>query len=205
MNQSPLLKRLMDSLRCLPGVGPKTAQRMAFHLLERDRDGALHLVESLREALERIGRCRQCRTLSEIELCAICADRQRDETLLCVVENPTDVLAVDQATGFRGRYFVLLGQLSPLDGIGPEQIGLDQLAERFAGGDVREVILATSATVEGEATAHYIAELAYEYRVQASRIAYGVPLGGELDYVDGGTLAQAFSGRRVLRERGEQQ
>ncbi len=204
MNQSPLLKRLMDSLRCLPGVGPKTSQRMAFHLLERDRDGARQLVDSLREALERIGRCRSCRTLSETELCAICADRQRDETLLCVVENPADVLAVDQATGFRGRYFVLLGQLSPLDGIGPEQIGLDQLSERFADGGVREVILATSATVEGEATAHYIAELANEYHVQASRIAYGVPLGGELDYVDGGTLAQAFNGRRVLRERGEQ-
>ncbi len=199
MNQSPLLKRLIDSLRCLPGVGPKTAQRMAFHLLERDRDGARRLVDSLQQALERIGHCRLCRTLSETELCALCADQRRDDGLLCVVENPVDVLAVDQATDFRGRYFVLLGQLSPLDGIGPEQIGLDQLEQRFASGGVREIILATSATVEGEATAHYIAELAREHRVQASRIAHGVPLGGELDYVDGGTLARAFSGRRVLQ------
>lgn len=198
MSHSPLLGRLIDSLRCLPGVGPKTARRMAFHLLERDRDGAAVLIAALSEALERIGRCRSCRTLSETELCPLCADPGRDASQLCVVENPADVLAVDQATDYRGRYFVLLGQLSPLDGIGPEQIGLDQLGDHLAGGGVREIILATSATVEGEATAHYIAELAREYAVRASRIAYGVPLGGELEYVDGGTLAQSFSGRREL-------
>lgn len=186
----------MDSLRCLPGVGPKTAQRMAFHLLERDRDGGRRLVEALDAALAGIGRCRRCRTLSETELCSFCADERRDPGLVCVVENPADVLAVDQATDFRGRYFVLLGQLSPLDGIGPDELGLDQLSEELADGMVREIILATSATVEGEATAHYIAELARERGVQVSRIAYGVPVGGELDYVDGGTLARAFSGRR---------
>lgn len=188
----------MDSLRCLPGVGPKTAQRMALHLLERDRDGARQLVTTLTEALERVGHCRRCRTLSETPLCELCADERRDGSVLCVVEGPADVLAVEHATGFHGRYFVLLGQLSPLDGIGPDQLGLDQLAERLGGGEVGEVILATSATVEGEATAHYVAELARERGVRASRIAYGVPVGGELDYVDGGTLAQAFSGRREL-------
>ena len=188
----------MDSLRCLPGVGPKTAQRMALHLLERDRAGARLLVTTLAEALERVGHCRQCRTLSETALCSLCADERRDDSVLCVVEGPADVLAVEQATGFRGRYFVLLGQLSPLDGIGPDELGLERLAERLAGGAVAEVILATSATVEGEATAHYVAELARARHVRASRIAYGVPVGGELDYVDGGTLAQAFNGRREL-------
>lgn len=188
----------MDSLRCLPGVGPKTAQRMALYLLERDRDGAQQLVTTLGEALERVGHCGQCRTLSEAPLCGLCADQRRDDGVLCVVEGPAEVIAVEQATGFRGRYFVLLGQLSPLDGIGPDQLGMDQLAERLAAGAVREVILATSATVEGEATAHYVAELARAQGVRASRIAYGVPVGGELDYVDGGTLAQAFSGRRDL-------
>lgn len=186
----------MDSLRCLPGVGPKTSQRMAFHLLERDRDGGRRLVEALAAALNGIGRCRRCRTLSETELCPLCADERRAADILCVVENPADVLAVEQATDFRGRYFVLLGQLSPLDGIGPEELGLDQLDDQLSTGTVKEIILATSATVEGEATAHYIAELARERGVRVSRIAYGVPVGGELDYVDGGTLARAFSGRR---------
>ncbi len=198
MSHTPLLRQLMDSLRCLPGVGPKTAQRMALHLLERDRDGARQLVATLAEALDRVGHCRQCRTLSETALCSLCADQRRDDSVLCVVEGPADVLAVEQATGFRGRYFVLLGQLSPLDGIGPDELGLERLAERLAGGGVAEVILATSATVEGEATAHYVAELARAQRIRASRIAYGVPVGGELDYVDGGTLAQAFNGRREL-------
>lgn len=193
---SPLLNRLLGALRCLPGVGPKSAQRMAFHLLERDRDGARRLAEALQAALAGIGYCRQCRTLSETEICALCAQPSRDAGLLCVVETPADVLAVEQATGFRGLYFVLRGHLSPLDGIGPDQLGLNELEARLRQGTVREIILATNPTVEGEATAHYIASLAREHGVRATRIAHGVPLGGELEYIDSGTLSHAFSGRR---------
>jgi recombination protein RecR len=183
-------------LRCLPGVGPKTAQRMALHLLERDREGARRLVEDLKKALDSIGHCRLCRNLSEAELCAQCANPRRDRAQLCVVETPADVLAVEQAAGFTGLYFVLMGHLSPLDGIGPSELGLDRLEARLSEGEVREIILATNPTVEGEATAHYIADLAHERGVRATRIAHGVPLGGELEYIDGGTLAHAFRGRR---------
>ena len=196
MAASPLLNRLMTALRCLPGVGPKSAQRMALHLLERDRDGARRLVEALGAALEGIGRCRLCRDLSETEICTLCANPRRDRSLLCVIETPADVLAVEQATGFQGVYFVLMGHLSPLDGIGPAELGLDSLEARLDGGEVREIILATNPTVEGEATAYYIAELARERGIRATRIAHGVPLGGELESVDGGTLAHAFAGRR---------
>ena len=196
MAASPLLNRLMTALRCLPGVGPKSAQRMALHLLERDRDGARRLVEALGAALEGIGRCRLCRDLSETEICTLCANPRRDRSLLCVIETPADVLAVEQATGFQGVYFVLMGHLSPLDGIGPAELGLDSLEARRDGGEVREIILATNPTVEGEATAYYIAELARERGIRATRIAHGVPLGGELESVDGGTLAHAFAGRR---------
>jgi len=195
---SPLLNRLMAALRCLPGVGPKSAQRMALHLLERDRDGAQRLVEVLQAALDGIGRCRQCRDLSETEICALCANPRRDRALLCVIETPADVLAVEQATGFQGLYFVLMGHLSPLDGIGPAELGLEVLEARLDEGEVREIILATNPTVEGEATAYYIAELARERGIRATRIAHGVPLGGELESVDGGTLAHAFAGRRDL-------
>jgi recombination protein RecR len=195
---SPLLNRLMTALRCLPGVGPKSAQRMALHLLERDRDGADRLVESLRAALDGIGHCRLCRDLSETELCALCASPRRDRAVLCVIETPADVLAVEQATGFQGVYFVLMGHLSPLDGIGPAELGLDALEARLDAGEVREIILATNPTVEGEATAYYIAELARERGIRATRIAHGVPLGGELESVDGGTLAHAFAGRREV-------
>lgn len=198
MAASPLLNRLMMALRCLPGVGPKSAQRMALHLLERDRDGARRLVESLQAAVDGIGRCRLCRDLSETEICALCANSRRDHSLLCVIETPADVLAVEQATGFQGVYFVLMGHLSPLDGIGPVELGLETLETRLAEGEVREVILATNPTVEGEATAYYIAELAREHGIRATRIAHGIPLGGELEYVDGGTLAHAFAGRRDL-------
>ncbi|MDS4028554.1 MAG: recombination mediator RecR [Candidatus Contendobacter sp.] len=198
MAASPLLNRLITALRCLPGVGPKSAQRMALHLLERDRDGAGRLVESLRAALDGIGHCRLCRDLSETELCALCASPRRDRALLCVIETPADVLAVEQATGFQGVYFVLMGHLSPLDGIGPAELGLDALEARLDAGEIREIILATNPTVEGEATAHYIAELARERGIRATRIAHGVPLGGELESVDGGTLAHAFAGRRDL-------
>jgi recombination protein RecR len=198
MAASPLLNQLMAALRCLPGVGPKSAQRMALHLLERDRDGAGRLVETLRLALERIGHCRLCRDLSETDLCTLCASSSRDPSLLCVIETPADVLAVEQATSFQGRYFVLMGHLSPLDGIGPAELGLDILEARLDEGEIREIILATNPTVEGEATAYYIGELARERGIRATRIAHGVPLGGELESVDGGTLAHAFAGRRDL-------
>ncbi len=196
MSQSPLLDRLIGALRCLPGVGPKSAQRMAFHLLERDRDGARSLASALNEAAEKIGHCKTCRTLSETEICNICNNNGRNHALLCVVESPADVIAIEQATGFRGLYFVLMGHLSPLDGIGPEDIGMDLLATRLDEGEIEEVILATNPTVEGEATAHFISEMVRVRDIPASRIAHGVPLGGELEYVDSGTLSHAFEGRR---------
>lgn len=196
MASGSLLDDLIGALRCLPGVGPKSAQRMAFHVLERDREGGRRLAQALAAAVEGIGHCSRCRTLSEHELCQLCSSDVRDDSQLCVVESPADVMAIEQATGFRGRYFVLGGHLSPLDGIGPAEIGLDQLDQRLAEGQVQELILATNPTVEGEATAHYISELAEARGVSASRIAHGVPLGGELEYVDGGTLAHAFAGRQ---------
>ncbi len=196
---SPLLQKLIDALKCLPGVGPKSAQRMAFHLLERDRQGALALAAALTEAVENIGHCTSCRTLSETDICEICASTSRDDSVLCVVETPADVLAIEHIAEFRGRYFVLMGHLSPLDGIGPEELGLDLLDQKLAGGDIRELILATNPTVEGETTAHYISGMAAEHGVEATRIAHGVPLGGELEYIDAGTLAHAFSGRQRIK------
>ncbi len=198
MSGQPLFAQLMDALRCLPGVGPKSAQRMAFHLLERDRDGGRHLASVLARAMDNIGRCRRCRTLTETELCRLCASPKRDPASLCVVETPADVIAIEQATDYRGLYFVLGGRLSPLDGIGPREIGLDMLDLRLDEGEVKEVILATNPTVEGEATAHYINDMLSERGVRATRIAHGVPLGGELEFVDGGTLSHAFTGRREL-------
>ncbi|PKM44208.1 MAG: recombination protein RecR [Gammaproteobacteria bacterium HGW-Gammaproteobacteria-1] len=198
MSHSPLIGRLIEALRSLPGVGPKSAQRMAYHLLERNRDGARRLAEALIEAVDKVGHCRDCRTLTEAEVCPVCSSPRRDRSLLCVVESPTDVQALEQSTGFQGLYFVLLGHLSPLDGIGPEDIGLDRLAARLDGGEVKEVILATNPTVEGEATAHYISEMVHSRGIRATRIAHGVPLGGELEYVDGGTLSHAFHGRREV-------
>ncbi len=198
MAVSPLIQQLMEALRCLPGVGNKTAQRMAYHLLERDREGGRQLSAVLAKAMEGIGRCADCRTLCEGETCSLCASTSRDDSLLCVVESPMDVEALEQATDFRGRYFVLMGHLSPLDGIGPEQLGLDRLAGRFAHGGLEEVILATNPTVEGEATAQYISELAREHGIRTTRIAHGVPMGGELEYIDSGTLSHAFAGRRDL-------
>ncbi len=196
MNYSPLLGKLIEHLRCLPGVGPKSAQRMAFHLLERDRSGAQLLSASLAEAVEHIGHCNNCRMLTEEEMCDLCRSQKRDATLLCVVETPADVMAIEQSGGFDGKYFVLMGHLSPLDGIGPDELGIDQLVSKLDSGDIREVVLATNPTVEGEATAHYIAELANAREIPATRIAHGVPIGGELEYVDGGTLSHAFAGRQ---------
>lgn len=198
MSFSPLLQQLINSLRCLPGVGPKSAQRMAFHLLERDSDGAVALSKALQKAVEEIGHCQQCRTLSENEICDICEDEKRDKTLLCVLESPVDVLAVEQTGGFNGRYFVLSGHLSPIDGIGPEDLGIDILLDKVQNSEIKELILATNPTVEGEATAHFIAEQVKSLDIKVSRIAHGVPVGGELEFVDGGTLAHALAGRRSL-------
>ena len=198
MAYSPLINRLIEDLRCLPGVGPKSAQRIAFHLLERDREGAQRLAASLNEATERVGHCQQCRTLSESDICPLCANPNRDRSLLCVVESPADVRAIEQATHYQGRYFVLMGHLSPLDGIGPDDIGLKELKDRLNEGGITEVILATNPTVEGEATAHYISEMVKPYNITSTRIAHGVPIGGELEYVDGGTLSHAFTGRRQI-------
>jgi recombination protein RecR len=195
---SPLIDELMASLRCLPGVGPKSAQRMALHLLERDRAGAERLAQSLQKAVAGVGRCQRCRTLTEQTHCGICANNRRDNSLLCVVETPGDVLAIEQAGTYQGKYFVLLGHLSPIDGIGPEDIGVDQLINLLQQEPITEVILATNPTVEGEATAYYISERAKNLNVTVSRIAHGVPLGGELEFIDGGTLAHAFSSRRSL-------
>jgi recombination protein RecR len=198
MQKKGLLGQVIQNLCCLPGVGPKTAQRMAFHLLQRDRSGAKTLAETLLHAIEEIGYCRQCRTLTEDSLCEICADSSRDDSIICIVESAADVWIVDQATVFKGLYFVLHGRLSPLDGIGPDELGLDILEQRLATGTIKELILATNSTVEGEATAYFIGELASKHQVQASRIAHGVPMGGELEFIDSGTLSHAFNGRRNL-------
>ena len=195
---SPLLAELIEALRVLPGVGNKSAQRMAFHVLERDRNGARRLADKLRDAVERIGNCSRCRTFSEEPVCTVCANPSRDASLLCVVETQVDQLAIEQATGFRGHYFVLLGRLSPLDGLGPQELGMELLARRLADGEVREMIVATNPTVEGEATAHYLGQVAHKAGIRASRLAHGVPLGGELEFIDRGTLAHAFGTRQEL-------
>jgi recombination protein RecR len=198
LSYSPLLVRLIDALRCMPGVGRKSAQRIAFHLLERDREGAAAMSGAIADAMAGIGHCSRCRMFSEHELCSICAANGRDAGQLCIVESPADVMAVEDATGFRGTYFVLMGHLSPLDGIGPEELGLPLLEQRIQKEAITELIIATNPTVEGDATAHYLADMAARSNVPASRIAHGVPLGGELEYVDGGTLSHAFYGRRAV-------
>ena len=195
------MEQLSEALRCLPGVGPKSAQRMALHLLERDREGGLHLAAMMERAMKEIGRCAQCRDLTEHELCAICSNPARDAAQLCVVESPVDVLAIEQATTFRGLYFVLLGRLSPLDGIGPAELGLDQLERRLTEQTPAEVIIATNPTVEGEATAYYLQRMAQSLDIPVSVIAHGVPLGGELEFTDQSTLAHAFGSRRAVAPR----
>ena len=198
MKFSPSLENLIDALRCLPSVGPKSAQRMTLHLLERDRDAALQLAAALRDAVEKVGHCSVCRNFTELEVCEICGDARRDKTVVCVVETPADVLAIEQSAGFRGLYFVLMGHLSPIDGIGPAEIGLEAFQQRVIDEGIEEVILATNPTVEGEATAYYLTEMLSPVGVRVSRIAHGIPLGGELEYVDGSTLAHALSGRRPV-------
>jgi len=195
---SPLIDELINSLCCLPGVGRKSAQRMAFHLLERDPEGAQRLALGIEKAIDNVGHCQQCRTLTEEAVCGVCASSRRQDTQLCVVETPADIIAIEQAGTYQGKYFVLMGHLSPIDGIGPNEIGLPLLEQRLQSGHVEELILATNPTVEGEATAHYIAERAKNSGIIVSRIAHGVPLGGELEYIDGGTLAHAFNSRRTF-------
>ena len=194
----PSLSRLIEALRCLPGVGPKSAQRMAFHLLERDPGGAREIAAAVGSAIDKLGHCQRCRMFAEGEQCPVCAAHGRDRSLLCVVESPADVVAIEQSGSYRGCYFVLMGHLSPLDGVGPAEIGIDALEKLLGEGEVREVILATNPTVEGEATAHFLAEVAARRGVRASRIAHGVPVGGELEFVDGGTLAHALAGRQTV-------
>ena len=195
---SPSLDELITSLKCLPGVGQKSAQRMALHLLEREREGAKRISVAISNALEGVKHCQQCRNFSDTDICEICSDAGRDQGLLCVVETPADVLAVESSAAYRGRYFVLLGRLSPLDGYGPGQLGLDKLENLLGDGEVSEIILATSATVEGDITAQYIADVAASCGVKSSRLARGIPIGGELEFVDSGTLSRALSGRQQI-------
>lgn len=199
MKFSPLISALIDGFTVLPGVGPKSAQRMAFHLLERNREGALQLSGLLHDAMEHVRHCNQCRTFTEADVCEICLDPKRAENrALCVVESPQDILAIEQTGAYQGKYFVLMGHLSPIDGVGPSELGLDQLEARLQSAEFDEVILATNPTVEGDATAHYIAQLCATHDVAATRIAHGVPVGGELEFIDGNTLSHAFTGRRSL-------
>ena len=196
MGISPLIDSLIEAFQILPGVGPKGAQRMVLHLLQHNPEGGKRLAEVLATAMEGVGRCEQCRNFTEESVCRFCTDERRENTTLCVLESPADILAIEQAGGYRGRYFVLHGHLSPIDGIGPEQLGMDVLTRRVAALCPEEVILATNLTVEGEATAHYIHDLLRDSVAKISRIAHGVPLGGELEYIDGGTIVHAMQGRR---------
>ena len=198
MSGSPLVNQLIEALRCLPSVGPKSAQRMAYYLLERDRTGAENLSMILDKAVKEVGNCEQCRSLSEETVCDICTSSNRDRSVLCIVESPADVQVIEQSADFKGLFFVLMGHLSPLDGIGPEDIGLELLAQRLDQAEIKEVVLATNFTVEGEATAHYISEMVNSRNIKASRIAHGVPIGGELEYVNSSTLSRAFSSRQVF-------
>jgi recombination protein RecR len=196
MGLSPLIDRLIEAFQILPGVGPKGAQRMVLHLLQHNRDGGARLAGVLSEVLSSVGYCERCRNFSEQPVCRYCEDLRRDDSVLCVIESPADILAIEQAGGFKGRYFVLHGHLSPIDGIGPEMLGMDRLETRVRDQSPEEVILATNLTVEGEATAHYIYDLLQSQVSTISRIAHGVPLGGELEYIDGGTIVHAMQGRR---------
>jgi len=198
MQHRGLLKELIQNLCCLPGVGPKSAQRMAFHLLQRNREGGSQLSRVLAQAMQEIGYCEQCRTFTEAKICNICSDPRRDPGVLCIVENPSDTWIIDQATNYQGKYFVLHGRLSPLDGIGPEQLGIGLLEQHLHQAKIQEIILATNATVEGQATAHFIGEIAAKFKIPASRIASGIPMGGELEFTDSNTVSHAFNGRMKI-------
>lgn len=195
---SPLIETLIDAFKILPGVGQKSAQRMAYFILEREQKGGRHLAFALTESLDKVGHCRLCRDLTELEVCQICASNRRQIHQLCIVENPTDVTVIEQSGIYQGRYFVLMGHLSPIDGIGPEALGLDKLKQRFLQGDIEEVILAINPTVEGEATAYYIQQMAKQAGLEVSRLAQGMPMGGELEFIDSGTLSQAFAARNKV-------
>lgn len=195
---SPLITQLIARLRCLPGVGPKSAQRMAFHLLERAKADGLALAQIIEQAIQEIQHCEQCRSLSETPLCTLCANPNRDSSLLCVVETPIDLLAIEQTASYRGYYFVLMGRLSPLDGIGPEELGIKYFVQRLNTKPPQEIILATNSTVEGEATAHYLTELIKQKDIKISRIAHGVPLGSELEFIDSHTLTRSLFERVAI-------
>ncbi len=201
MSSSSSLDKLIDALCCLPGVGRKSAQRMALYLIDKNRQGASEIASSLSEALDKVQHCELCRNFSDEHQCNICKNPKRQENLLCVVETPADVMAIEASGSFQGKYFVLLGKLSPIDGVGPDELGLDILKKRLAQEHIKEIILATNPTIEGEITAQYIADIASEYNIQTSRIAHGVPVGGELEYVDSGTLSRAFDGRQTITNR----
>ena len=196
MQQTSLINELIDAFKVLPGIGPKSAQRMAYHLLQKNREGGTHLAQVLQESLEKVGHCKACRTLTEHEYCEICTDEKRSTGELCIVESPSDIAVIEQSGIFKGRYFVLMGHLSPIDGIGPEELGLHQLKSALADQELQELIISLNPTVEGEATIHYIQQMAKEFNVKVTRLAQGIPLGGELEYIDSGTLAQAFLARR---------
>ncbi|OGT32035.1 MAG: recombination protein RecR [Gammaproteobacteria bacterium RIFCSPHIGHO2_12_FULL_35_23] len=198
MHYSPLLNKLIEALRYLPGIGPKSAQRMAFYLLDKQRGRGLLLAEALNQAMQNIRHCQYCNNFSETTLCHICANNSRNQQLLCIVETPADIIAIEQTANFRGRYFVLMGHLSPLDGIGPKELHIELLSRQFEQQPIEEVILALSTTPEGEATAHYIIELLKQFKTRITRIAHGVPLGGELEYIDSGTIAHALAGRQLI-------
>ena len=199
MNFSPLIEQLIATLKYLPGVGNKSAQRMAFHLLQRNKEGGRQLAQTLMQALEEVSNCQRCRTLCELPICSICSHPKRDSRVLCIVESPADIVAIEQTANYRGLYFVLMGHLSPIDGIGPEQLGMDQLRQRLDEGEIAEVIMATSTTVEGETTAYYIAEITKTYpQVSTTRLALGMPLGGELEHLDGSTLTRALNLRSEI-------
>ncbi|HSX19624.1 MAG TPA: recombination mediator RecR [Gammaproteobacteria bacterium] len=201
MSFSPLINQLIVALRCLPGVGAKSAQRMAFHILQRNKDGGQQLAQTLLSAIAEVGNCQQCRTLSELQICTLCQNLAREAHMLCIVETPADIIAIEQTGAFRGLYFVLMGHLSPIDGIGPEQLGIDHLRQRLQTGVITEIIMATSTTVEGETTAYYIAEMAKVFpTIKTTRLALGMPLGGELEHLDGSTLARALSQRSRILE-----
>ena len=195
---SPLITELIESFRVLPGVGPKSAQRMAYYLLEQNRSGGHKLADVLEQALKKVTHCEQCRNLSEEPICSICTSPSRHATELCIVESPSDVVAIEQSGVFRGKYFVLMGHLSPIDGVGPEEIGLDKLEARLSQEGVVELIIATNPTVEGEATAHYIQQMVRDQNIKVTRLAQGIPIGGELEYIDSGTLSQAFISRKEV-------
>ena len=197
MSESSRLSTLIQALCCLPGIGKKSAQRITYHLLQRDRAGAKYLSTALNEAMDNIGSCRRCRNFSEADVCDLCLSHKRDKSLLCIVESPADVYAMEEA-GFNGRYFVLMGHLSPLDGIGPRELGLDKLEEYLTDSDLSELILATNSTMEGEATAHFINDIVQKYQIRVTRIAHGVPLGGELEYIDSNTISHALAGRHEI-------